>query len=200
MLLSLALFACSPGKVTLGEDVVGGEVVDANDTATDTGSADDSGSGGGNGDTGGGSGGGGGGGGGGQDTGGSGGQDTGNGGGGDTGVPPDPDAGEYRGTVDGALDYGRDEAGCEGETAFTVGDGALSGEANCVIREWGVAFEGTLAGTVVGGRVEGVWTVDVRGYAVPVEVSGTIARGTATLDLSANYDWFAFGGEIDARR
>jgi hypothetical protein len=195
MLLSLALFACSPGKVTLGEDVVGGEVVDATDTATDTGSADDSGSGGGGGDTGGGSGGGGG-----QDSGGGGGQDTGNGGGGDTGVPPDPDAGEYRGTVDGALDYGSDEVGCEGETAFTVGDGALSGEANCVIREWGVAFEGTLAGTVVGGRVEGVWTVDVRGYAVPVEVSGTIARGTATLELSANYDWFAFGGEIAARR
>jgi hypothetical protein len=191
MLLSLALFACSPGKVTLGEDIVGGEVVDATDTATDTGSADDSGSGGGNGDTGGG---------GGQDTGGGGGQDSGNGGGGDTGVPPDPDAGEYRGTVDGALDYGRDEAGCEGETAFTVGDGALSGEATCAIREWGVEFAGPLEATVRGGRVEGTWSVDVRGYPVTVLVTGDLARGVASLELAGDYDWFSFDGQIDARR
>jgi hypothetical protein len=191
MLITLALFACSPGKVSLGEDVVGGEPVDVTDTATDTGSADDSGNGGG--DTGGG---------GGQDTGGGGGQDTGNGGGGggDTGVPPDPDAGDYSGSVDGSLEFGRDGADCEGETTFTVSGGVLSGDGTCVVREWGVEFAGALEATVSGGRVEGTWTVDVRGYPVPVTVTGTLARGTAELDLQADFGWGTFEGQIDARR
>ena len=190
MLFALSLLACSPGKVTLGEDVVAGEVVDVtDDTASDTGSAEDSGSGGGGGTGGGG-----------QDTGGGGGQDTGNGGGSDTGVPPDPDAGAYAGSVEGTLDFGRDGADCQGEASFTVADGTLTGDATCAIRDWGVEFAGPLEATVRGGQVEGTWTVDVRGYPVPVTVAGDLARGVASLELVGNYDWFSFEGQIDARR
>ncbi len=196
MVLSiLAILACSDGKVTIGEDVVNGEVLEGNpnsDTAstddsaaTDTASGDTSTNDTGATDTGGGS----------TDTGAN---DTG-GGSTDTGAP---EQGDYTGTIRGEIDFGRGGAvGCEGDVSFTVDEnGVVDGYALCDIAEWRFAVEGALTGRVSRGSVDGLWTVDLRGYAVEVAMTGDIQRGNATLELGANFDWFSFSGGIDAAR
>jgi hypothetical protein len=100
------------------------------------------------------------------------------------------------------IDFGRGgSVECDGDATFTVdANGVIDGYALCDIAEWRFAVEGALTGSVSRGDVDGLWTVDLRGYAVEVDVSGTIQRGNATLDLDANFDWFSFAGSIEATR
>lgn len=197
MVLSfLALLACSDGKVTIGEDVVNGEVLEGNPNSDDTATTDDSATTDtASGDTAT------------SDTGatdtGSGSTDTGTNdtGGGSTNTGA-PEQGAYSGTIQGEIDFGRGGAvGCEGDVTFTVdANGVIDGYALCDISEWRFAVEGALTGSVSRGSVDGLWTVDLRGYPVEVAMTGDIQRGNATLELGASFDWFSFAGRIEAGR
>jgi hypothetical protein len=186
VLLSLLLaVGCSPGTISLGEDVVDGEVLDPSlDTAEDTATAEE-------GDTS-------------VDSGSPGGGDTGGnagGGGTDTAGTTDPLAGSYTGSVEGSLDVGRGDIGCTGSVSFTVdASGNVSGTANCTIREWGLELAGSLSGTEVGGNLEATWNIDLRGYPVPNDVRGTISGREATLRFEDDVSWANFSGAMSARR
>jgi hypothetical protein len=120
-------------------------------------------------------------------------------------TPPRSDAGDYSGDVTGEVSYswngGDSSESCSGSIRASIADdGSLTGEAECdTARGWG--YGGELNATDDHGTVTGTWTVDFgRGNYYDIDVSGTVQDGTLKLNSAEDWGDGSFSIDMTATR